>query len=174
MNVYDLTDGQDPMTHAEIDILRDLAKELPEGALIVNIGAADGLSTIAFLEGCPTATIYSVDVDECPQEFENVRRCGLDTARVIRLLGRSEEIGQDFPYPCDLVFVDGGHFNAGNDTDAWLKTVKPGCVIAYHDYMAECPANNPGSVYADVNERLAGYYEEAAHVDRIIAFRVPA
>lgn len=173
MNVYDLTDGHDPMTHAEIDALRDLARALPSHSLIVNIGAAGGLSTIAFLEGCPTAIIYSVDVNECPQEFENVAACGLNSTRVVRLLGRSEEIGVHFPYKCSLLFVDGGHFNAGNDTDAWLHCVESGGVVAYHDYMAEPPPNNPGCVYRDIEERgLLDKYPVISRVDRVIAFRV--
>ena len=171
MNVYDLSDGQDPMTHAEIDCLRELAGTLPENAAIVNIGAADGLSTIAFLEGCPTATIYSVDVDVCQQEFDNAHQCGVDVGRIIRLLGRSEIIGLNFPYPCDLLFVDGGHFNAGADTDAWLDKVNPGGIVAYHDYLQDPPANNPGSVYQEVNQR---FDPETAivRVDRVIAFNV--
>lgn len=170
MSVYDLTNGQDPMTYAEIDTLRDLARQLPEGATIVNIGAADGLSTIAFLEGCPTATIYSIDVDECPQEFENAIKCGVDSTRIIRLLGRSEEIGVHFPYKCHLLFVDGGHFNAGNDIKAWRDKVIPGGVVAFHDYIEHPPPNNPGSVYRDVN----AHFDPAtaiALVDRVIAFR---
>jgi len=171
MNVYDLTDGQDPMTHAEIDCLRDLAAGLPPSSVIVNIGAAAGLSTIAFLEGCPTGVIYSVDVDECPQEFDNAAKCGVDTARIIRVLGRSEEIGQAFSLKCDLLFVDGGHFNAGADIDAWRDKVKPGGVIAFHDYMEHCPPNNPGSVYKDVNEHF-DEGEAIIRVDRVIAFRL--
>jgi predicted O-methyltransferase YrrM len=169
MTVYDLTDGQDPMTYAEIDALRELARGLPASATIVNIGAADGLSTIAFLEGCPTATIYSVDVEPCEREFENAARCGVDAGRIARVLGRSEAIGKTFPYLVDLLFIDGGHFNAGNDLDAWGDKVKAGGYIAAHDYQEVCPPNNPGSVFSDINARLdpSG---AMWRVDRLIAF----
>jgi len=171
MNSYDLTDGHEPMSHAEIDCLKALASELPDHATIVNIGAADGVSTCAFLEARPGALIYSIDVEECPQEFDNVRRCGLDATRVIRLLGRSEQIGASFPYRCDMLFVDGGHFNAANDIDAWRDKVVPGGIIAFHDYQEVCPPNNPGSVYADVNAKM-DVSQAIAEVDRVIAFRV--
>jgi predicted O-methyltransferase YrrM len=177
MNVYDLTDGWDPMTYAEIDALRELARGLPAGAtvghsppIVVNIGAADGLSTIAFLEGCPTATIYSVDVEPCEREFENAARCGVDAGRIVRALGRSEAIGKTFPYLVDLLFVDGGHFNAGNDLDAWGDKVKPGGVIALHDVIEEPPPNNPGCVYDDVRARF-DLSTALWRVDRLIAFR---
>jgi predicted O-methyltransferase YrrM len=173
MNSYDLTDGQEPMSHAEIDCLKELAGKLPDNPTIVNIGAADGVSTCAFLEARPGAFIYSVDVDECPQEFENVRKCGLAASHVVRLLGRSEEIGANFPYQCHLLFVDGGHFNAANDIDAWKDKVMAGGIIAFHDYQREPPPNNPGSVYGDVNARF-DEGEAIAQVDRVIAFRVAA
>jgi predicted O-methyltransferase YrrM len=171
MNSYDLTDGQEPMSHAEIDCLKMLTGELPEKPTIVNIGAADGVSTCAFLEASPDAFIYSIDVEQCPQEFDNVRGCGLDDSRVVRLLGRSEEIGVEFPYRCDLLFVDGGHFNAGNDIDVWRDKVKRGGIIAFHDYQEVCPPENPGSVFTDVNSRLDPD-SAMALVDRVIAFRV--
>ncbi len=171
MTSYDLTDGHDPMSHAEIDCLKALVRSLPDASLIVNIGAADGVSTCAFLEERPGALIYSVDVEPCPQEFENARRCGLDTARIVRLLGRSEEIGVHFPYRCDLLFVDGGHFNAGNDVDAWLHTVKPGGIVAFHDYLPITPPENPGSVFSDVQAKMGGYERIGDVVDRVIAFR---
>lgn len=173
MNSYDLTDGHEPMSHAEIDCLKALVRLLPDEPLIVNIGAADGVSTCAFLEEQPGALIYSVDVEPCPQEFENARRCGLDASRIMRLLGRSEEIGVHFPYLIDLLFVDGGHFNAGNDIDAWLHMVRTGGIVAFHDYMAEPPPNNPGTVYQDIEDRAMLYrYAVIDRVDRVIAFRV--
>lgn len=172
MNSYDLTDGHEPMSYAEIDCLKALAGNLSNNPLIVNIGAADGVSTCAFLEARPGALIYSVDVEECPRELENVRRCGLNPFRIVRLLGRSEEIGMLFPYAIDLLFVDGGHFNAGNDIEAWLDKVRPGGIVAFHDYQEVCPANNPGSVFADVNAKMGGYARIGDVVDRVIAFRV--
>jgi predicted O-methyltransferase YrrM len=179
MTVYDLTDGQDPMTRAEIDALRELARDLPASAtighsppIVVNIGAADGISTIAFLEGCPTATIYSVDVEPCEREFENAARCGVDAGRIRRVLGRSEAIGRTFPYLVDLLFVDGGHFNAGNDLDTWGDKVKAGGVIALHDFIAPpCPPNNPGTVHDDVVARF-DLSTALWQIDRLVAFRV--
>jgi predicted O-methyltransferase YrrM len=173
MNSFDLTDaeGKEPISHDEIRLLHRLALMVrtPE-PVIVNIGAADGVSTCAFLEVRPNALIYSVDVNECHQEFENVRRCGLDASRIKRLLGRSEEIGKDWADgPCDLLFVDGGHFNAGNDLDVWRDKVKPGGIIACHDYQEVCPPNNPGSVYADVNARM-DMARKIGRVERLIAF----
>lgn len=169
ITAYSLSDGKEPMSHAEIAFLEQLADLMPTAPLIVNIGAADGLSTITFLTRRPEGVIYSVDVDPCPQEFENVRRAELDSRRVIRLLGRSEEIGCHFPYQIDLLFIDGGHFNAANDIRAWVDKVRFGGVIAFHDYMEDPPANNPGSVYQDV-QALMDDYAHIGRAERTVAF----
>ena len=178
MKSYDLTDGKEPVSWAEIDYLEELAATLPPQPLIVNIGAATGVSTCAFLEARPDCVIYSVDVEPCFAEKENVAACGLDAKRVIRLLGDSVEYGPRFPYPIDLLFIDGNHWGAGKDLAAWVDTgkVKPGGVIAMHDCMVEPPANNPGSVYADMKAwRDANpHFEQLGWVDRVIAFRMPA
>lgn len=174
ITAYDLTNGQDPMTYGEIDALRDLAGQLPGNPIIVNIGAADGVSTVCFLGGCPDAFVYSVDVEECPQEFANVEAAGLDRTRVVRLLGRSQDIGGEFPYEADLVFVDGGHDyeSVKGDIESWAWKVRPGGALAFHDYIpGENPPGNPGEVYEAVTENLPDGFELIGQTDRLIAFR---
>lgn len=182
MKSYTLTDGHEPISHAEIDYLAELASSLPDAPIIVNIGAWIGVSTCTFLEARPDCLIYSVDVNQCEAEFENARRFGMDADRIIRLLGDSKAFGQvwndivnldgtrAYPDP-DMVFVDGDHWNARGDIDAWRDKIKPGGVMVFHDWMRECPPNNPGDVYAQVNEGMAGY-EQIGQVERLIAFRV--
>lgn len=176
MKSYDLTDGKEPISHAEIDYLKGLVRSLPPCPVIVQIGAATGVFTVAALEERnDIKTFYSVDCEECPQEFENVRKAGLDATKVIRLLGYSQEIGPHFPYQCDMLFVDGGHFNADKDIETWIKTGKvlPGGVIAFHDFIEDPPENNPGNVFDCVNAGMVGY-EEIGRCERVIAFRNPS
>lgn len=168
---YSLTDGQEPISHAEIDYLAELALMLPDKPTIVNIGAWIGVSTCTFLQARPDCMIYSVDVNECLAEFENVRRFGLDASRIIRLLGDSKDIGRQFHYPADMVFVDGDHWGAAGDIAAWRDKIRPGGIMVFHDYQRVCAPNNPGSVYEHVNEGMVGY-EKIGEVERLIAFRV--
>lgn len=173
MTSYDLTDGKEPISHAEIDYLKSLVRSLPPNPVIVQIGAATGVFTVAALEERDDIqTFFSVDCEECQAEFENVKKAGLDDTKVTRLLGYSQEIGPHFPYRADLLFVDGGHFNADQDIEAWVKTdkVKEGGIIAFHDYIKEPPQNNPGNVYSCVNEGMVGY-QVLNIVERVIAFR---
>jgi predicted O-methyltransferase YrrM len=86
---YALTDGQEPISHNEIDYLAELALMLPDKPTIVNIGAWVGVSTCTFLQAKPDCIIYSIDVNPCNAEFENARKLGLDSSRIIRILGDS-------------------------------------------------------------------------------------
>lgn len=174
---YKLTDaeGKEPLSHAEIDYLAELTNTLPQNPLIVNIGAATGLSTITFLETRPKAIVFSIDVGSCPEELNNVMAAGLDVKRVIRMLGKSQDVGKHFPYKCDLLFVDGDHWNAAGDIETWVKgdKVKLGSIVAFHDFVEPpCPPNNPGEVFAHVNEGMQDY-PLIGRVERIIAFRIP-
>ena len=178
LKAKDLSDGKEPMSYAELDCLKSLAATLPESPTIVNIGAADGLSTMAFLEERADAFIFSVDVNECKQEFEHLEQGGHDLAHVVRLLGDSKQIGPTFPYQCDLLFIDGDHWGAGKDIEAWVITgkVRAGGIVAFHDWQPDgCAPNNPGSVTEDVREWTKRHpeFEQVAEVERVIVFRVP-
>lgn len=170
---YELTDGHEPISHAEIDYLAELAKTLPPEPLIINIGAYIGVSTCTFMEARPDCIIFSVDVEECELEFSNAASFGFDLTRLKRVLCDSKLAGKSFPYEVDMVFVDGDHWTSGEDALAWRDKIKSGGIIAFHDYQPVPAANNPGSVYQDINEVMAGYEQIGYVVDRIIAFRIP-
>jgi predicted O-methyltransferase YrrM len=172
MKSYQLTDGHEPMSWVEIDRLAELAQELPPNPLIVNIGAATGVSTCTFLEARPDARIYSIDVEICQQEFDNAHLLGLDTARVLRLLGDSKVIGADFDQLADMVFCDGDHWGAAGDIAAWLDKVKEGGIFAFHDFLPITPPENPGNVYDSVVENMDMELQYGEVVDRIIAFKL--
>jgi len=162
------------MSYGEINFLVSLVKDLTAEPVIVNIGAADGVSTVAMLEARRDAFIFSVDIGECPQERANVEAAGLDVTRVVRLLGRSQDVGKRFPYEADMVLVDGGHDyeSVGGDIEVWAWRVRPSGVLAFHDYIEPPrPANNPSEAFEAVNDNLPDGFELVSRVDRLIAFR---
>lgn len=121
----------------DVEAMGSLAKMLPANPVVVNIGAGFGTSALAFLEARPDAFIFSVDVQVCPKEREHLNQAGVDTWRVVRCLGRSQNIGRYWPdHSADLVLVDGGHayLDVIKDYDAWVKVVKPGGIVVFHDY----------------------------------------
>lgn len=178
LSARDLTDGKEPVSYAEIECLKKLVHMLPDNPTIVNIGAATGVSTLAFLEAKPDVFIFSIDVLPCEEELENVIKGGHEKSRVIRLLGDSKEFGPKFPHECDMLFIDGDHWDAGGDLRAWVDTgkVKSGGIVALHDWQpGGCAPNNPGSVTEDVLAWHGAHpeFNQIAEVERVIAFRVP-
>lgn len=176
---YDLC-GPDPnpMTREEVDLLKSLTRGLEDRPIIVNIGAERGTSTLAMLEERPHAYMYSVDTGACLQEFANIRKAGIDDTNVLRLRGRSQEVGLEFyGGPIDLLFIDGDHSYQGvkDDIKVWFPHVKEGGgIIAFHDYIQEpIPAHIHGRVVYAVDEWVKDNdeIEEIAWTHRLKAFR---
>jgi predicted O-methyltransferase YrrM len=147
---HDLVDWQGYLYHEEVDLLHKLAARVVPNPhhcsngvpVFVNIGAGAGTSTIALLEGNPTAICYSVDIraDESPEYTnEHLRLPEADPAiasRVIRIWGDSRKVGMVWPFGADLIFVDGGHDyqEVKADIKAWYDKIWAGGIIAFHDY----------------------------------------
>lgn len=136
MNAKDITGEAYHHTAGDVDTLHLLVSDLPPNPVLVNIGACFGTSALAMLEARPDAFIFSIDINACPQEPEHIRKAGLNTGRVVRILGPSQQAGLHWPYKADLVFVDGAHgYDAVcRDIQAWRRHVKPGGFLAFHDY----------------------------------------
>jgi len=163
-----------PMTVDEVDALKTLCRMLPSNPVIIQIGAERGCSTLAMLEERPDAFILSLDIGERPEERKNLERAGLDWTRVVRGLGRSQNIGLHWPrgWRCDLLYIDGDHRYEGirRDIEVWVDAVHEDGIIAFHDYIPDPPPHIIGRVARAVDELMAGY-EEIQWVNRLKAFR---
>lgn len=162
-----------PMTVNEALHLKQLVKSLAENPVIVQIGAERGTSTLAMLEERPDAFIFSIDIGEATGELNNLVRANLEWRRVVRVLGRSQDIGQYWPHSFDFLFIDGDHSEKGVEGDilAWLPKLKSGGIISFHDYIQEpIPPEIKGRVVYAV-DRLMGSYERILWTERLIAFR---
>jgi len=110
-------------------------------------------------------------VNVCPKEPEHIVQAELDLSRVVRLLGRSQDIGTFWPHKVDMVFVDGAHGykDVIGDIRTWLLQVKAGGIMAFHDYKKPvCPEVRPA-----IDDTMMQYgLEIVAHVESIIAFRI--
>lgn len=176
----------------EVGALKMLAESLPAKPHIVNIGAGAGTSTLALLESRPDAIVTSIDVQEndspygcLSAEKAVVTEAGL-IARLTQICADSKELGANWLKPVDMVFIDGNHSYKGckGDIQAWLINLKPGGIMAIHDYgKAEAykrkhdPATVPHpkpwpGVDRAVDELLIGKFKLALHVDTLIAFKI--
>lgn len=159
-----------PLTKAEAITLAYIAKQLPANPVIVQIGAYIGASTVAFLETRPDAFIFSIDIKPWQAERENVTRFGLDTSRVVRVLGDSSQI--DWPRPVNLLYIDGNHFYEAvkADCDRWLDKVDG--LVVFHDYILEKAP--PKNQVAQVVNEVFGNKPVILLVGRLICFEMKA
>lgn len=173
MNSYELADLHHMLDHSEIDLLKSCVQLLPASPVIINIGANVGTSSIAMLEERPDAFIFSVDLKR-ERERDSVIECGLDPSRIVRVLGDSAEIGKHWPYPFDLVFVDGSHTDEGvrADIEYWVMRLRPGGVVLYHDYNHPNYTRKP-NVHLDdiVNEAMSDGWDRIGEARYLVAFR---
>lgn len=128
---------------------RDLAPRLPKSAICAEIGVAWGRSTIFLASelvalGNLTARVYAIDPWEWAP-FSGASALTLwaphaskaELALVCPVRTSGERAARLFdPRSLDLVFVDGDHSYEGCAADirAFLPLVKPGGVLAGHDF----------------------------------------
>ena len=152
--------GEDPnpMTVEEVHCLKRLIKEnMGKSPVIINIGAGIGVSTLAMLEERPEALIFSIDVDPCEGEIENAQKAGLNSSRIVRILGRSQDVGRHWPCRVDFIWVDGDHRYEGvlEDIRVWAGYIEPGGVMAFHDcFDGDPPKHNPSGAGQAVREMM--------------------
>lgn len=133
-----------------------LASRVPQDGVIVELGSCRGRSACYLAAGLKEVghrgTVYCVDLWELGtdtperhhhpdayRQFEsNVRYCGLwDYIHPIK--SDTVAASLDWKKPIDLLFIDAGHQyeEVLADYQAWSPFVKPGGVIAFHDYTPE-------------------------------------
>lgn len=178
---HTVVDWTNYLTHAEVDALKDLARSLPADPVVVNIGAGNGTSGLAFMEARPDLRLFTIDIQlesspfGCLQGeqavFESAGFWG--DPRHTQIHGDSKEVGKGWEHgPVDLVFVDGGHqyHEAKGDITIWLPHIKPGGIMAIHDYEKRVKVWH--GVNKAVKELIIGKYEQVLRVDTLIAVRV--
>jgi predicted O-methyltransferase YrrM len=171
--------------HEEVDELKRLALLLPENPHVVNIGAGNGTSGLAFMETRDDLNLYTIDIQlesspyGCLEGEEQVfRSAGFwGQPRHEQIHGDSKVVGKRWLSEnrplLDLVFIDGGHqyHEAKGDIEIWLPLIKPGGIVSIHDF--EKTVKVWAGVDRAVRELLVGKYEEVSRVETLISFRVP-
>lgn len=136
--------------------------------IAVNIGAGLGTSTLAMLEASPDIFIFEVDKRLRPGAIQAVEEYA-HQKRVARIVGKSWIVGANWPFPVDLVFVDGAHMDEAviADIEAWLPKINPFGKILFHDY------NHPNlpRLKRIVNEKMRGY-QAIYHARYLIGYEV--
>lgn len=158
----------------EVAGLKELAEGLPPNPVVVNVGAGVGTSGLAFLEAREDLFLYTVDIIkgiEPTGGLGNERfafdKAGIDPNRYHQIHSDSIECAKVWSEPVDLVFIDGEHSfeYVTIEGPLWYAHVKPGGVIAFHDYGTEFW----GNLVQAINAMALG--EPILHVDTLVAFR---
>lgn len=190
---------------SEVVALKQLAQSLPANPVVVNIGAGAGTSGLAFMESRPDLKLFTIDIQYEDSPFG----CLIAEKKVLQEAGFSFpfdnryfqiqddsinagltwqvwKVGGVGAYPlADMVFVDGDHSYRGAKGDilSWLPNVKPGGIMAVHDFNkrevykdgpiegAPHPLPWPG-VDRAVRKFLCPKYEIVLQVATLIAFRI--
>ncbi|HKJ23652.1 MAG TPA: class I SAM-dependent methyltransferase [Myxococcota bacterium] len=145
-------------------VLVDLVHErLPaRGLRVVEIGTRTGRTSRHLARYCPQIeTIFAVDPEPPPPgAFDGL-------ARVRFVQGWSDAVAKEFDdASLDLVFIDADHSEEGvrSDLAAWMPKVRPGGIVAGHDYARR---HHPG-----VKPAVDGFFREHRHPVRLEADKV--
>lgn len=163
--IFDADDRADD----SIEGLKMFCEEhLKPDMVMVEIGCFRGVSTELFAHHVKTVhavdpwTLENPDYDALPYPMikEAERRFDqmcLGHPNIIKHKGFSVEMAKRFnPESLDLIYVDGDHRPQAvqADFDAWIPKVKPGGIIAGHDYsLVHEVIHRPVKVYPDLTWR---------------------
>lgn len=163
------------MTAGELGALRRIARAVPSGGAVVEIGSLYGLSSVNWAEEIPAdACLYCIDpwkrepwiidlvesrVPGCPpfskEAFDTFTAGHLN---IIPLQGYSPQDFLDWRLPIDVVFEDSMHQNPylRKTLEFWRRHVRKGGVICGHDYSNQWPdvKREADRIAAELGSRL--------------------
>lgn len=144
------------MAEADLKVMEQLAREVPAGGAIVEVGSWLGQSTWCWAASAPLATIYAIDLwrwmpkdytgpgAPLPAKADPFALFSANTAEHNNIvpLRRESSGGAWNNGPVDLVFIDAMHQDpwVTNDVTFWEAHVKPGGIICGDDFSKKFPA----------------------------------
>jgi hypothetical protein len=146
------------MSEGELRGIEFLARKVPPGGTIVEVGSLYGLSSFTWATSVdPSVTVHCIDpwvrepwvvalveskIRGCPQfgyeAFSSyTKRC----PNIVAHKAYSPRDFQDWSKPVDLFFDDALHHNPfiRESLRFWVQKMRPGGIMCGHDYCAEWP-----------------------------------
>lgn len=146
--------------------LFELARRVPKGGVIVEIGSCTGISTCYLAAGSPmSSSIFCIDLWTLGEGITalaspaieatfhaNIKAMGYE-GRVTAIKQFSDKAANDWGnIPIDLLFIDGDHSYEGvkSDWNHWSRFLKPGGTVIFHD------ADRKDTVWKLIKEEVIG------------------
>jgi predicted O-methyltransferase YrrM len=180
MDIEQIKKLQGQITPKEVQRLHDLAKSLPENALIVEIGSYTGKSSVAIASGMPkSATLMCIDpwlqlnrtTEQGYETIETVKTHNDRTKeyqpRVIQVIGFPLQVAK-YVGEIDMLSIDSvkKYDQIKEIWDCWLPKVKKGGIVASHDYLPD-PTHDQyyEGVVKVIHEDVKPITEDHQHID---------
>jgi hypothetical protein len=150
------------MAEVELNWLYETAKKIPDGSLIIEIGAWKGRSSAAFYAGAAgRKRVVSIDTWKGQPDLVDSEHLEVKTTNIFEVYIRNmrqlgfnptpynpRQLGEQYlisdsveatecfdENTVDWIFIDGDHVRTGEDIDAWLPKMKPDGLMTGHDYF---------------------------------------
>lgn len=140
------------ITHEEGEIISGVLSKLPEKGRLLELGTGYGHSAVHFAKLKPRWTIYTVDGYGMYGDIQNIFKVGENNFKadgflatynyikdngatnVVPIVGNTATLSWDVPV--NVIFIDADHSYewVKKDTEHYLKFVRKGGLIIYHDY----------------------------------------
>lgn len=180
--ISDITGVPGWETPDEQNYLVELARQVPDDGLIVEIGGEFGQSASLFARGAADQ-VRIVTIDKFPGDLLDQHRQNLDEAgyggRTEQITGDSQVAVETWDGDINLLFIDGDHSYEGAkaDLDAWTPYLALDGVLVVHD-VAQPTNLTPHPLHHEVARALrdwlagqGGAWESLEAVNTIAAFR---
>lgn len=162
-----------PVAVMETSAFEFLRSTIGAGKLIVEVGCYRGGTTCMLAEHNRVIAIDPFISDYDPADtmknldgVADAFKEAIEGMDVLWLKAKSEDVLKFWQSEIDGVFIDGNHSEPFVLIDiGWIKFVKPGGIIAFHDYNAW------RGVHAVVDQCVKGKYEQVGIIGDLIIFR---
>ena len=162
-----LSDAFGYLFAGEVLLLQRIARELPAGSIVVNLGSGTGTSSLAVIEANPDVVLYTVDISPggplggLENEWNAFQNAGIPFKHQ-QILGDAIEVGRGWNKgKITLLIVDDDHSydHVLEEVKVWKKHVDTGSLVLFHDYES---AN-----WADVVRVVDETMSEEEFVERV-------
>lgn len=149
----------------EQKLLQELAREVPKGGVIVEIGSEYGMSASIFASSSEKdVVVYAIDPQENWEPFRsNLKEANIPAKSVVIIPTNSKDafklFREETKKGADLVFIDGDHTFEGVqlDIDVWAPIVKKDGRLVFHD--CACSTNKlPHPLHFEVTKAVLEWF----------------